>query len=262
MSSQFNNATSSTSSTSSTPTCGSINKLIEKQALQFEEFGKRLQESHQEYEKELKNVDENLYESYRKKIETQAKLISSLRARIEELENDSVKKDQNIKNLRQEVDDFSLLYSEDMTESSNWNSFSLNSSTNNNSSQNNSSLNSKIQEISRLYGNSVKLKQFKFLKTHNINELIEYTKTDNFNFLNKKSKRYINFHIKNMLLEEFQGPNVTLSQDLDEYIKRDILPTLPNGQDNYIKCEDDNDWFDNLSDIQKLRVKKFNESGN
>lgn len=241
---------------------GKLNKIIEKQAVQFEEFGKRLQESHKGYENEFKKLDEKLYETYQKKIDTQAKLINSLRTRIEELENDAIKKDQNIKKLRQEIDDFPLLYKsndttllknyENMMERSNWDN------TSSNSSNNDVSLSSKVQEIDKLFGNLVKLRQFKFLKSsYHINELIEYTKTNNFISLNRKSKRYINYHIKCMLLQEFQGPNVTLSQDLDEYIKRDILPSLPNGYDDYTMCKDDSDWFDTLSDTHKSRVRKL-----
>lgn len=242
---------------------GKINKIIEKQAVQFEEFGKRLQESHKGYENEFKKLDEKSYETYQKKIESQSKLINSLRTRIEELENDAIKKDQNIKKLRQEIDDSPISYKSNdfllktydkMMERSSWDNTSLNSS------NNDTSLNSKVQEIDRLYGNSVKLKQFKFLKSsYNINELIEYTKSNNFIALNRKSKRYINYHIKCMLLQEFQGPNVTLSQDLDEYIKRDILPSLPNGYDKYTMYSD---WFDTLSDTYKSRVSKLLESGN
>ncbi|GES94067.1 hypothetical protein GLOIN_2v1499883 [Rhizophagus clarus] len=252
MSTKVNNATlqnnSDNKNESSTPIGGPLNKLIGKQAAQFEEFGKRLQESHKEYESELKNFDD---ENYRKKIDTQANLINSLRARIEELENDTLEKDQHIKKLRQEIVDFPLSNNskdsflkdyEDMMEHSNWNNLSLNSSNNNNAT-----LNSRVQEIDTLYGRSVKLRQYKFLKSsYSINELIEYTKTDNFNSLNKKSKRYINFHVKNMLLQEFQKPIVILSQDLDEYIKRDILPRLPDGHGDYMMCEDDSDWFDTL----------------
>ncbi|CAB4463335.1 hypothetical protein RhiirA5_360689 [Rhizophagus irregularis] len=242
---------------------GKINKIIEKQAVQFEEFGKRLQESHKGYENEFKKLDEKSFETYQKKIESQSKLINSLRTRIEELENDAIKKDQNIKKLRQEIDDSPISYKssdlllktyDKMMERSSWDNTSLNSS------NNDTSLNFKVQEIDRLYGDSVKLKQFKFLKSsYNINELIEYTKSNNFIALNRKSKRYINYHIKCMLLQEFQGPNVTLSQDLDEYIKRDILPSLPNGYDNYTMYSD---WFDTLNDTYKSRVSKLLESGN
>ncbi|RIA79108.1 hypothetical protein C1645_794852, partial [Glomus cerebriforme] len=234
-----------------------LNRLIEKHAEHLEEFSKKILSS-------CKNLDEKFYEKYQKKIHSQSELINSLRARIEELETDAIVKDQNIKRLRRELDYFPLLYNryssslvgenqdyEDMM-NLNWNGSSSHSP----SSTTKHDLNSKILQINNLYGNSLRLKQFKFLKNYGINELIEYTKTTNFNSLNKKSKRYINFHIKNRLIQEFQEQNVTLSQDLDEYIKRDIIPELPIGYDNYAMCEN-SDWFNSLNEIQKSRIRKL-----
>ncbi|RIA79164.1 hypothetical protein C1645_794789 [Glomus cerebriforme] len=93
--------------------------LIKKQAKEFEEFGKRmsldLQNSFKEYSVQQNGIiksetdpDETvkIFKKYEEKIDSQTHLIDSLRARIEELETDSIIKDQDIKKIKHEFDDF------------------------------------------------------------------------------------------------------------------------------------------------------------
>lgn len=86
--------------------------FIEK-AKEFEEFGKQinldLQNSYKEYldqQMEREFIEEKNYKKYEEKIVYQSQLIDNLRARVEELETDSVIKDQDIKKLRNELNDF------------------------------------------------------------------------------------------------------------------------------------------------------------
>ncbi|CAG8761765.1 2067_t:CDS:1, partial [Funneliformis caledonium] len=95
-------------------------KLIEKQTKEFEEYIRvslDLQTTYKEYlvqqneSKQNNSMDtlveiKKIYERYDEKIDTQSKLIDSLKARIEELETDSIIKNQDIKKLQQEFIDF------------------------------------------------------------------------------------------------------------------------------------------------------------
>src|SRR5688500_2027045 len=73
------------------------NKLVEKQAKEFEELCLN--------KFKVENVSfeiEKIYKRYDEKINSQSKLIDALRARIEELEVDSLIKDQEIKKIQEE----------------------------------------------------------------------------------------------------------------------------------------------------------------
>ncbi|CAG8435637.1 10808_t:CDS:2 [Rhizophagus irregularis] len=92
--------------------------LIERQAKEFEEFGKRmsldLQNFYKEYLNRQKGMNkvkngyneiEKVCKEFEEKIILQSQLIESLKARIEELETDSIVKDQDIKILRNEFNE-------------------------------------------------------------------------------------------------------------------------------------------------------------
>ncbi|GBB83266.1 hypothetical protein RclHR1_01000022 [Rhizophagus clarus] len=99
-----------------------LHNLIEKQANEFEEFGKRmssdLKNIYKEYIDQQNNdvkINTNSIETenvcnncnnYDERIDSQSQLIDSLKARIEELETDSLIKEQDIRKLRNEFDDF------------------------------------------------------------------------------------------------------------------------------------------------------------
>src|ERR1051325_1050012 len=99
----------------------SFYKLIEKQAKGFEEIGKKmglnLQNSYKEYlvhqdgtiNLEMDPIEmEEVHKKYEEEIASHSQIINSLRARIEELEADSIAKDQDIKELRQEFNNLIL----------------------------------------------------------------------------------------------------------------------------------------------------------
>src|SRR6266540_2130652 len=87
-------------------------KLIENQAKEFEEFGKQmsldLQNSYKECQDESIKMEKESKKDCecKEQIVAQEQLIDSLRARIEELETDSIIKEQDIKKLRQDFLDF------------------------------------------------------------------------------------------------------------------------------------------------------------
>ncbi|RIA92319.1 hypothetical protein C1645_874883 [Glomus cerebriforme] len=112
--------------------------------------------------------------------------------------------------------------------------------------------------IKKSFGQNILLeKEIKIItNSFIIDDIIQYTKTIKFNSLGKNHKEYLCHQINVKLVEEFQGQNISLSQNLDEYIKRDIIPSLPLGINSYAEYENC-DLFDNLSDIQKSRVRKL-----
>ncbi|CAG8543929.1 16016_t:CDS:1 [Funneliformis caledonium] len=90
-------------------------KLIENQAKEFKEFGKQMSLDLYIAYKEHLNQDEEIIKmekeskndcECKEQIIAQEQLIDSLRARIEELETDSIIKNQDIKKLRQDFIDF------------------------------------------------------------------------------------------------------------------------------------------------------------
>jgi hypothetical protein len=118
----------------------------------------------------------------------------------------------------------------------------------------------KIQQIitrRKNYYIGLKLKHFRVLKRFfTINDFIQYTKTNYFNSLDDKPKELLNLLINSIFLNEFDQENVILSQNLEEYINRGIIPELPSEYNNYIEYEKSN-LFNKLSEIRKERVRKL-----
>ena len=90
----------------------SFYKLLEKHTKEYEEIGKKmllnLQNSFKEYVDNLETVNppmENFHKNFDGDFISQSKLIDSLKARIEELEIESIVRDQDIKELRHEFND-------------------------------------------------------------------------------------------------------------------------------------------------------------
>ncbi|RIA92318.1 hypothetical protein C1645_765537 [Glomus cerebriforme] len=123
-----------------------------------------------------------------------------------------------------------------------------------------SQLHSQIQQIiSRREDCSagIKPKHFKILKKcFSINDFIQYTKTNYFNSLDGSVKKSVNLLIDISLSEEFEQENMKLSQKIEEYVKRNIIPELPSGYNSYAKYEE-SDMFDKLNKVFKERIKKL-----
>ncbi|GBB88877.1 hypothetical protein RclHR1_01550011 [Rhizophagus clarus] len=112
----------------------------------------------------------------------------------------------------------------------------------------------KQKEIDKL---RVRLKHFKtLLQSSSLNNLIKYTKTNMFNSLDNNSKRLLNLLIYEALSKEFNRQNIILSQNMDEYITRGVIPELPHGYKNYIEYEK-SDMFIRLNKALKARVVKL-----
>ena len=78
-------------------------------------------------------------------------------------------------------------------------------------------LHSQIQQViarQEQLGFKVRLKHFKAIgKSFTINDFIQYTETNQFNSLDKKSKRYINYQLKSMMSEDLKTRR---NQNLDD----------------------------------------------
>jgi len=227
----------------------------------------------------------------KEQIESQIQLIDSLRIRIEELEIDSIIKNQEIKKLQQGFDDlfkFNKLRTKEtinkdyedakwVDKGSNWRvkENDLKSSVmaayleSENSSpsiyQENQEtivkleqLHSQIQIITQEnLDDKISLGHLRFLKDSFTNDhLIRYTKSDHFNSLGKRIKRLLNLLIYESLSEEFQQKNIILSQDLKEYTERGIIPELPKGCNCYREYEK-SILFGKLNKNLKERVRKL-----
>ncbi|CAG8513448.1 743_t:CDS:1 [Funneliformis caledonium] len=112
-------------------------------------------------------------------------------------------------------------------------------------------------QIQNIYDCKASLKNLRYLKHFFSNDhLIRYTKSDHFNSLSEKIKRLINLLIYEILSDEFRRESVKLSQKLEEYIKRNLIPELPNGYNSYTEFENSK-AFKFLSKMQRKRVKKL-----
>ncbi|CAG8474834.1 3617_t:CDS:2 [Funneliformis mosseae] len=112
-------------------------------------------------------------------------------------------------------------------------------------------------QIQNIYDCKASLKNLRYLKYFFSNDhLIRYTKSDHFNSLSEKIKRLINLLIYEILSDEFRRESVKLSQKLEEYIKRNLIPELPNGYNSYTEFENSK-AFKFLSKMQRKRVKKL-----
>ncbi|RGB31272.1 hypothetical protein C1646_709394 [Rhizophagus diaphanus] len=120
-------------------------------------------------------------------------------------------------------------------------------------------LHSQIQQIIKQKEASqtrVRLKHFKALKSYTLNNFVQYTKTNMFNSLDSNSKRLMNLLISETLSREFDRQNLVLSQSMDEYITRGVIPELPYGYKNYTEYEK-SDMFNKLNKVLKARVVKL-----
>ncbi len=107
-------------------------------------------------------------------------------------------------------------------------------------------------------GQKIRSKSFRFLKNPSIfKTLIQYSKSDNFNSLKKNIKNTINPIIYDILKKEFDRNDLNLSQNLEEYTKRGLIPKLPIGYKSYTEYEKQNIVFDLLTRKQKSRVRKL-----
>ncbi|RGB31269.1 hypothetical protein C1646_792238 [Rhizophagus diaphanus] len=124
-------------------------------------------------------------------------------------------------------------------------------------------LHSQIQQIivqKEILGYKVRLRHFKALleKYFKIGDFIQYSKTNQFYSLNDNSQRLINLFILKNLTQEFEQENMILSQNLEEYIKRGLIPELPLKYNNYTEYRKSH-MFHGLKKNLKRNVEKLVE---
>ncbi|CAG8513421.1 741_t:CDS:2 [Funneliformis caledonium] len=118
-------------------------------------------------------------------------------------------------------------------------------------------LHKKIITIAETRGKTISKDHLDFLKNPSVfNYLIHYKKTHHFDSLSDLIKSFIDSIIYDGLKKEFNREKITLSQNLEEYIKRGLIPQLPTGYHNYAEYERTGMFFC-LSRKQKSRVRKL-----
>ncbi|CAG8612865.1 4074_t:CDS:1 [Funneliformis caledonium] len=129
--------------------------------------------------------------------------------------------------------------------------------TNENNASKLEQLHAQIIIKSKIRGKSIKRKDLTFLcRPSKFNILIPYTKTLYFDSLSKKIKYFLNIIINDELQKELIPLELKLSQNLEEYIKRDLIPPLPAGYDSYAEYKN-SDIFRSLSISQRWKVSKL-----
>jgi hypothetical protein len=124
-------------------------------------------------------------------------------------------------------------------------------------------LHSKIQQIiiqKEILGYKVRLRHFQALlkESYTISDFIQYTKTNQFYSLVDNLQRLINLFIHKNLSQEFEQEDLILSQDLEEYTKRDLIPELPSKYNNYTEYRKSG-MFHGLKKNLKRNVEKLVE---
>ncbi|RIA85380.1 hypothetical protein C1645_741610 [Glomus cerebriforme] len=281
-------------------------KLMEKQAKEFEDFGKQMilnlknfykENSFQQNEiikkletnsndfLEIKKVRENLEE----KFVSQSQLIEYLNVRIEELEADSIIKDQDIEKFGKEFnifkkeirssqnnkkivsltsnenDDVPLIFGYNKKEK--FNSRKLldecycvdsPSTANNLNKSNIQNFHSKIiQFLDSDKNRKLKNNSFIYLQSSfTINDFLEYEKSIFFNFLDKDVQRCLKLTINEILSNELLSfKKKKISQPINVYVDRKLIPLLPLGIKSYSEFQKTRE-YNLLTDDEKKRIKK------
>ena len=86
-------------------------------------------------------------------------------------------------------------------------------------------------------------------------EFLSYEKTSLFNSLDDESKRCFKITIKHRLADEVIGKRKKLSQPINVYIDRNLIPSLPAGINSYAEFEKTSE-FNFLSQEEKMGIKK------
>ena len=89
-----------------------------------------------------------------------------------------------------------------------------------------------------------------------LERLIQITKSNDFNSLSEGNKRSIDLFIYESLSKEFEPENIMLSQNLEEYTKRDVIPELPMECNSYTELKN-SIMYELLSKNQQKRVDKL-----
>ncbi|CAI2164681.1 3742_t:CDS:10 [Funneliformis geosporum] len=113
--------------------------------------------------------------------------------------------------------------------------------------------------IAQFQEKNAKIKQKSFnylLNQFNLENLIKYQRTNYYNALARAPKRSIKLMVKSALRSELCNKDKRVTQPIEEYVKRKIIPSLPPGIKSYTEYEK-TCHFVKLSDEKKKRIKKI-----
>ncbi|CAG8513484.1 745_t:CDS:10, partial [Funneliformis caledonium] len=103
----------------------------------------------------------------------------------------------------------------------------------------------------------IKQKTFNYLLNQfTLESLIKYQRTNYYNVLARGPKRSIKLMVKSALRSELCNRDKRVTQPIEEYVKRKIIPSLPPGIKSYTEYEK-TCHFVKLSDEKKKRIKKI-----
>ncbi|PKC07554.1 hypothetical protein RhiirA5_479707 [Rhizophagus irregularis] len=240
---------------------------------------------------ETESIDSNNVidvEDFRKNLEetfiSQSKEIKSLDARIEELKSDSIVRDQDIEKFKQEFDTFkkksrsllkttptqnnrensSLIMNEkehnEKENSIGGSSTSQQSDKSKNKKRSNKQVHREICQYVNKHKNKPKKYKdntFKYLRSDfTIEDLLKYEKSVSFHSLDDNVKESVRLSINGLLKEELTFRKRELSQPINVYIDRNLVPSLPSGVKSYNEFQKTRE-FDSLSDKIKIGIGKL-----
>ncbi|GBB83271.1 hypothetical protein RclHR1_01000027 [Rhizophagus clarus] len=113
--------------------------------------------------------------------------------------------------------------------------------------------------ITRFQEQNTRIKQKTFnylLNQFTLDGLIKYQETNYYNSLAKDPKRSIKLMVKTALRSELCNRDKRVTQPIEEYVKRKIIPSLPSGIRSYADYEKTS-HFSKLSDEKKKRIRKI-----
>ena len=113
--------------------------------------------------------------------------------------------------------------------------------------------------IARFREQNTRIKQKTFnylLNQFTLGSLIKYQETAYYIALARDPKRSIKLMIKTALRSELCNKDKRVTQPIEEYVKRKIIPALPPGIRTYADYEKSG-YFSKLSDEKKKRIRKI-----
>ncbi|GBB88868.1 hypothetical protein RclHR1_01550002 [Rhizophagus clarus] len=245
-----------------------IYKLYEQQEKEFGEFGKQMNlhirdlfkeiliNQNKKIEAEIESINSKNsidVEDIRKKFDeifvSQSSTIESLNVRVEGLETDSIINDQDIEKFKQEFDIFKKKSRLSLKTPPAQNNVSLNM---------NDKIHEKISEfVIKHKNNKFKDNTFKYLKDDfTIDNFLEYEKSYLFYSLNDDIKKSVKLTINELLKNELTFKKRKLTQPVNVYIDRKLVPSLPPGVKSYNEFQETRE-FDLLPKNVKVGIRKL-----
>ncbi|RGB31267.1 hypothetical protein C1646_792236 [Rhizophagus diaphanus] len=229
---------------------------------------------------------EDFRKNFEEKFISQSKEIKILDARIEELKSDSIVRDQDIEKFKQEFDTFkkksrSSLKKTISTQNNGENSTLIMNENEHNEKENSIGGSSTSQQSDKLKNKKKKSNKqihrkicqfvnkhknkpkkykdntFKYLKSDfTIEDLLKYEKSVSFHSLDDNVKESVRLSINGLLKDELTFKKRELSQPINVYIDRNLVPSLPSSVKSYNEFQKTRE-FESLSDKIKIGIGKL-----